>query len=433
MGGAWLVLRQWRVPCLIHGVAFLMAGAAFPIAVLPAEIRWLSYALPHTCALDAMLHTLLGRPTLVPMWAELLILSLTAVVAGISGIAASTATSHSTCRGAGECRPPAPGVLIPVDPAPTLVRLELRTVRRSGPGHCGHWESQRPEVEVSLDGQLRTRLRERAGLLKQIHHLIQKDGRVRAAWVEGSVARGNDDALSDIDIFVVVADDAVEDFIDNRRCHAAKPARPILLMDNLQNSLLRGAYLLAWYGGEAGPQHVDWFWQAESEARRPEEANVLFDRAGIRRVPGDLATMPGPSLGPNPPLRELLTHKTTFVWAMSLIVAKHIARRNGETVARMTGVVARTLTDLVSLCGSSMVPLEGLEDGLEAASALTQFQVLRKLARRADALGCQLASLGIVVPAEAVGQAHRFFELAESVATQDADLLPPELHRLQSR
>ncbi len=269
-----------------------------------------------------------------------------------AGIAASTATSHSTCRGAGECRPPAPGVLIPVDPAPTLVRLELRIVRRSGAGHCGHSESQRPEVEVSLDGQLRTRWRERAGLLKQIHHLIQKDGRVRAAWVEGSVARGNDDALSDIDIVVVVADNAVEDFIDNRRCHAAKPARPILLMDNLQNSLLRGAYLLAWYGGEAGPQHVDWFWQAESEARRPEEANVLFDRAGIRRVPGDLATMPGPpgpSLGPNPPLRELLTHKTTFVWAMSLIVAKHIARRNGETVARMTGVVARTLTDLVSL------------------------------------------------------------------------------------
>lgn len=87
MGGAGLVLRQWRVPGLIHGISFLMAGAAFPIAVLPAEVRWLSYGLPHTYALDAMRHTLLGTPTLVPLWAELIILSLMAVVAGIGGIA----------------------------------------------------------------------------------------------------------------------------------------------------------------------------------------------------------------------------------------------------------------------------------------------------------------------------------------------------------
>ncbi len=87
MGGTGPLLRQCRVPCLIHGVAFLMAGAAFPIAVLPAKILWLSYALPHTYALDGMRHTLLGRSTLVPVWAELIILSLTAVVAGISGIA----------------------------------------------------------------------------------------------------------------------------------------------------------------------------------------------------------------------------------------------------------------------------------------------------------------------------------------------------------
>ena len=87
MGGAGLVLRQWRVPGLINGVMFLMAGAAFPIAVLPAEVRWLSYGLPHTYALDAMRHTLLGTPTLIPLWVELIILSLTAVIGAVGGIA----------------------------------------------------------------------------------------------------------------------------------------------------------------------------------------------------------------------------------------------------------------------------------------------------------------------------------------------------------
>lgn len=86
MGGAGMVLRQWQVPGLINGAAFLMAGAAFPIAVLPAEIRWLSYGLPHTYALDAMRHTLLGTPTLVPLWTEMVILSVTAAVASVGGI-----------------------------------------------------------------------------------------------------------------------------------------------------------------------------------------------------------------------------------------------------------------------------------------------------------------------------------------------------------
>lgn len=91
MGLAWgsvaLVVRQWQVPRLFDSIAFLLAGAAFPIAVLPAEIRWISYGLPHTYALDAMRHTLLGTPTLIPIWAELIILSLTAVVGAVGGIA----------------------------------------------------------------------------------------------------------------------------------------------------------------------------------------------------------------------------------------------------------------------------------------------------------------------------------------------------------
>ena len=87
MGGAGMLLRQWRVPALVNGILFLMAGAAFPIGVLPAEIRWLSYGLPHTYALDAMRHTLLGTPTLVPFWAELLILALTAVIGAVGGVA----------------------------------------------------------------------------------------------------------------------------------------------------------------------------------------------------------------------------------------------------------------------------------------------------------------------------------------------------------
>ena len=262
---------------------------------------------------------------------------------------------------------------------------------------------------MGVEGLLSIRWRERAELLRRIDQGIRRDCRVRAAWMAGSVARSEDDALSDLDLFIVVADDATVDFVDNRRVHAAGPARPIL----------------------AGPQHVDWFWQAESTARRPDDGKILFDHAGLPVTSGaqwrsTVHQSSGAPLGPSPSLTDLLTHKIAFFWAMSFIVAKDIARRNRETVARMIGVVSRTLTEAAALCDNSVVLSQGYEAmtaALEAASATTQLQVLRELAGHAEALGGQLATHGIALPSEAVIQAYQFFELVEALVVRDVDLL----------
>ena len=186
---------------------------------------------------------------------------------------------------------------------------------------------------MGVEDLLTVRLRERAALLRRVEQVIRRDCRVRAAWIMGSVARGEDDALSDLDLFIVVADDAIAEFIDNRRVHAAEPARPLLLMDNLANAPPGGAYLLALYEGKAGPQNIDWFWQAESMTCRQDDGKILFDRAGLRAAPGAqrgsiVHRSSGPPLGPNPSLTDLLTHKIAFFWSMSFIVAKYIARRD---------------------------------------------------------------------------------------------------------
>ena len=195
-------------------------------------------------------------------------------------------------------------------------------------------------------------------------------------------------------------------------------------MDNLANAPIGGAYLLALYEGEAGPQHVDWFWQAESMARCPDDEKILFDRAGLPVVSAaqwrsSVHRSTGPPLGPNPSLTDLLTHKIAFFWAMSLIVAKYTARHNGEAVTRMTRVVSRILTEAVALHRNSVKSSEGYEEmvtGLEAASPAAQLQKLKELAGHAEVLGGQLASHGVGIPSEAVNQAWRFFELAEALA-----------------
>ena len=165
---------------------------------------------------------------------------------------------------------------------------------------------------MSIEDLLSIRWRERAELLRCIEEVNSSDCRVRAAWVSGSTALGEDDALSDLDLYIVVADSAIDDFVNNRRVHAAGPARPVLFMENLANAPIGGAYLLALYEGAAGPQHVDWFWLPESEARRPDQTAVLFDHAGLSREASASGTMhrpSGPPLGPSPPLTDLLEHK----------------------------------------------------------------------------------------------------------------------------
>ena len=208
-------------------------------------------------------------------------------------------------------------------------------------------------------------------------------------------------------------------------------------MENLANAPIGGAYLLALYKGAAGPQHVDWFWLPESEARRPDQATVLFDRAGLSRESSARSAMhrpSGPPLGPSTPPTDLLEHKIAFFWAMSFIVAEYIARRDGETVARMTRVVAGTLVEAAALCGDSVsLPEElgAMLADLEAASAHVQLQVLREFAGHADALGGRLADHDVAVPTEAVRQIRQFFELTEALANRDAGLLrcPAGPHR----
>ena len=279
---------------------------------------------------------------------------------------------------------------------------------------------------MNLHQLLSPRLRERSELLDQIVAIVEADSNVRAAWLSGSVSRGDDDALSDLDLSVVVSDESIGELVDRRRTYAAQPAFPVLLMDNLANAPVDGAYLLAFYPGEAGPQHVDWFWQPESGAKIPDDERVLFNKTGLPLMSGDdwrrqSNRPPGPPLAADAPLGEQLTQKITFFWAMSIIAAKYIARRDGETFGRMTRVIARTLSEAAQLSGLGELHL-GTDDvsvaDLASAGAEKQFEVLDGLASDAEELGGHLVERGAVLPAAAIAQIYSFFELTKSMVVR---------------
>jgi len=59
---------------------------------------------------------------------------------------------------------------------------------------------------VNIASDLQLRLSEREAVLQRISAQLAADERVVAAWILGSLGRGRGDALSDIDVRVVVAD-----------------------------------------------------------------------------------------------------------------------------------------------------------------------------------------------------------------------------------
>lgn len=75
-----IVLRMRDANFFVDAADFIfiaLSGAAFPILVLPEVVRWISYLLPTTHALDLMRVAALDTPPLLPLPLEWFLLALT--------------------------------------------------------------------------------------------------------------------------------------------------------------------------------------------------------------------------------------------------------------------------------------------------------------------------------------------------------------------
>jgi hypothetical protein len=277
---------------------------------------------------------------------------------------------------------------------------------------------------MNLQSLLDTRVTERSALVRLITSYLENDKRVKAAWLHGSLANGNHDALSDADLWVVVDDESAASIVSGRKKYATGLTRPSLVMDNVNNAPPSGAYLLVHYPGEVGPQHVDWFWQPESLAKRPDDALVLFDRADLPIVFGDEWRVETHQTGGGSPINEtdqasIVTFKITFFWAMSLIVAKYIARGDSGTVHRMMDLITRTLgeiNDVLSGKPRAESTDTTLISNVDVASASDQFAMLDRLVKAACRMEKPIEAVGGSIPSDGIRQIKRFFELTIQMA-----------------
>ncbi|MFZ1399083.1 MAG: nucleotidyltransferase domain-containing protein, partial [Candidatus Promineifilaceae bacterium] len=84
-------------------------------------------------------------------------------------------------------------------------------------------------------------------LLRQITKYLDNDPRVMAAWLFGSLGRGDADELSDIDIFVVVTDECLQDVVTQRQQFVTQIGNIVFFVEAPQNAPQDGGYLMAYY------------------------------------------------------------------------------------------------------------------------------------------------------------------------------------------
>lgn len=176
----------------------------------------------------------------------------------------------------------------------------------------------------------------RKALIERIVDELESDVRVEAMWLAGSSGRGQDDALSDVDIAIVLTPEGGS--LVRERFELAGRAGPLAAhLDSPHNAPPDGGQLNALYDLRPLPVFVDWnYWPTTRS--RPSDVLVLFERGDIR--PSDDTyedVQRGMPRGRAPERTQAyLDH---FRFMMLPIVAKLAARGWADSVAGLFAVM----------------------------------------------------------------------------------------------
>ena len=256
---------------------------------------------------------------------------------------------------------------------------------------------------------------ERDTLLHRIEAALRADERVVAAWLAGSLGRGNADALSDIDLWVIVRDEAIEAVAADPRAFVAGIGSPCLNIDEPHDPLPGGVFRFhTHFPSETGAHNVDWYWQAASRATWPVGTVLLFQRVPIPAAPP-------PELLAPAELQARLEEQLSLFWTTVVIAAKNVGRGRTTAFLRQVGFLAQQLDTQRWLTDHRTVPtfddVRPAELGTPfPTTAATQLSLLNDYLATMDALEPRLVALGATIPEEGKRQVLRFLEFVRAGA-----------------
>jgi len=215
----------------------------------------------------------------------------------------------------------------------------------------------------------------RESLVDRIVADIRDDRRVRAIWLNGSLRRGGGDALSDVDLTIVVGADGPE-VVAERMAIASRVGALVALLDSPHNAPVDGAQVNALCDVVPLRVYVDWtFWPTTNE--RPTDIDALFERDAFSQSDRtwDEVQRDFPKGLPPENSEQQRSH---FRYMMLPIVAKFAARGWDQRVAGIFAVIEETppssleLSSVVAVL-SSVLESVALDESTCALEAVRRY------------------------------------------------------------
>lgn len=206
--------------------------------------------------------------------------------------------------------------------------------------------------------QLQARALERDRWVSSVVLVLAEDPTYLAAWLIGSLARGDHDEWSDVDLVVIVS--------DKRAVSPARNAVFSLLGSVLStrevkaNASEGGRFVSVMYRTAFGPIAVDWHWQPVSGAVVPADARILFDKLGlpVSKFPHEELHPPRPYQPPEDPL-EAAAAQSRFFWSMIPTTCKFLGRGWSPAVEDMIKMLERSAGEVALFLGMPLDPSRG--------------------------------------------------------------------------
>lgn len=238
---------------------------------------------------------------------------------------------------------------------------------------------------------------ERDRLLKAATDFLEQDKRFVAAWLGESLGRNNADQLSDLDLFVAVANEYSDiicqrqrkvtgETTDERLAIISQIGHPVAIHENHNNAPDGASFTVAIYDGTA--QQVDWTMIPQVNAHRHPQSLLLFEKVAI----------PTSRLSPPETPEERtarLKEKRAFFWMMTVPTTKYALRGDSVYFHILLDTLCRTVADIERLLrGDSCEYQRGSSVSLAVAEQ-DQIKAVRELCSRMATLEPKIEAYGI--------------------------------------
>jgi hypothetical protein len=284
-------------------------------------------------------------------------------------------------------------------------------------------------TDPSVAKALREHAVERSQLLEALIAGLKQDERIRAAWYWGSFLRGDQDDLSDLDLWLVTSEACLGEMgaIVSSGCHAAGSV--VTSGEAPHNAPPGGGYFSALIAGTHGLHHLDVYWQPASLAVGPNGKPIaypdflwksdllsevpatamLFDRTD---EPPSALSQKSPVANPLPAKTDAYSPRISFIWLMLSIAAKYLAR-DSQSDLSLLSYARPSFEEATSMLALGSEIGEIAWTAPESPSA--RIEVLRNVAQKTRLIEAAARDRGIDVSEEAIPCLMRYFDLVEAI------------------